>query len=703
MTGQHTKPIKILQLNANRSNPVCHAILNATVNSVDIILLTEPWFGNIGNNQRGPVALSGWNPVLPFQPIPEDLAPCTMAYYRRREDFHVTLRSDLVSDADIQVLQVDQPPHPPTIVVNVYNQRAGDDNNSWSVDWLRNVALPEDLPVIVSGDFNMHHPLWAIDEPQPDARTEAFVGWLVDRRMTMCNNKGSPTFLSHCGRATSVLDLTFANNTAHAANSVLEWRVAPELAHGSDHYPLTWTVDYGAVALENVTAQRFRWRGLKDNVPKKWKAMYESEVRHRAWAFTGLYDESPSAQTLDIATQELHNAMQAAMEAHVPKQRDSIRARPWWTLELTQAYDYLHDLRRSAQIFLNVVEEEATDTLALIKRTRNRLKRLTKAAKRKWISEELEKAAPDDIWAFTKWPKGVRQYPSPPINPGQGLPAAVSHEDKCNALRNTLFQPPPPIHADPTDLVHAHPDDIAWVPVSYAEVRRAIFAPNQHKAPGPSQVNYVALRWAWSADPVPIFLLISKCADAGYHPQVWRKTVAVALHKPKKPDYSNPRAYRLIQLEECLGKVLESVIARRLSHMIHEHNLVPATQFGGRPGSLTVDAALTFTHDIEAACNHGLVTTSLTIDIKGFFDYVNHNKLTSIMRRKRIPLPMVKWVSSFLSNREAAICLDSRISDSRPVENGIPQGSPISPALSIVYASPVYEEFQARLATRYVH
>ena len=279
----------------------------------------------------------------------------------------------------------------------------------------------------------------------------------------------------------------------------------------------------------------------------------------------------------------------------------------------------------------------------------------------------------------------------------------VSHEDKCNALRNMLFQPPPPIHTDPTELVHAHPNDIAWEPISYAEVHRAIFALNQHKALGPSQINYVALRWAWATDPIPIFLLVSKCANAGYHPQVWRKTVAVALRKPKKPDYSNPHAYHLIQSEECLGKVLESVVACRLSHMIHEHNLVPATQFGGHPGSSTVDAALTFTHDIEAAHNHGLVTTSLTIDIKGFFDYVNHNKLTSIMRRKRIPLPMVKWVSSFLSNREAAICLDGRISDSRPIENGILQGSPISPALSILYASPVYEEFQARLATRYVH
>jgi len=112
--------------------------------------------------------------------------------------------------------------------------------------------------------------------------------------MTMCNDKGSPTFLSHCGRATSVLDLTFANNAAHAANSVFEWSVAPELAHRSNHYPLTWTMNYGAVALENIMAQRFRWRGLGDNVLKKWRATYKSEVEGHAWAFRGLCDERPS-------------------------------------------------------------------------------------------------------------------------------------------------------------------------------------------------------------------------------------------------------------------------------------------------------------------------------------------------------------------------------------------------------------------------
>jgi hypothetical protein len=40
-----------------------------------------------------------------------------------------------------------------------------------------------------------------------------------------------------------------------------------------------------------------------------------------------------------------------------------------------------------------------------------------------------------------------------------------------------------------------------------------------------------------------------------------------------------------------------------------------------------VDAGLSFVHDVEMARARGLVTTSLTFDITGFFDFVNHDRL----------------------------------------------------------------------------
>jgi ribonuclease HI len=184
------------------------------------------------------------------------------------------------------------------------------------------------------------------------------------------------------------------------------------------------------------------------------------------------------------------------------------------------------------------------------------------------------------------------------------------------------------------------------------------------------------------------------CLQKGYHPKPWRKAVAVALKKPSKPDYSNPRAYRLITLLDCLGKVLERIIARRLTFLTGKHNLVPPNQFGGRSSSSTSDAIITFINDVQAAWNHGKVTSALTFDIKGYFDFVDHKRLLHQLRRKKVPIEYVKWVNSFLSERQAAICIDGIRGEMKPVQSGIPQGSPVSPVLAAFYTAELVEKFR---------
>jgi hypothetical protein len=48
-----TQPIRVLQLNANRSNLVMHAALNAAAGTYDIVLFQEPWWGKIAGDQTG--------------------------------------------------------------------------------------------------------------------------------------------------------------------------------------------------------------------------------------------------------------------------------------------------------------------------------------------------------------------------------------------------------------------------------------------------------------------------------------------------------------------------------------------------------------------------------------------------------------------------------------------------------------------------
>ena len=91
---------------------------------------------------------------------------------------------------------------------------------------------------------------------------------------------------------------------------------------------------------------------------------------------------------------------------------------------------------------------------------------------------------------------------------------------------------------------------------------------------------------------IPHHQIFAASIELGYHPQRWRSAKIVVLRKPGKPDYSLPGAYRPISLLNTLGKLLEAVIARRLSYLAEHYGLLPDTQFGGRPGRTTEQALL---------------------------------------------------------------------------------------------------------------
>ena len=96
-----------------------------------------------------------------------------------------------------------------------------------------------------------------------------------------------------------------------------------------------------------------------------------------------------------------------------------------------------------------------------IKKSRNYFKRLYKTARQKWITEMLEQAETQDIWKFTKWGKGTQTYASPAISRGPNQNPAISHNEKCNALRDKLFQPPPPLEDEyRPNLDHPHVEDL---------------------------------------------------------------------------------------------------------------------------------------------------------------------------------------------------------------------------------------------------
>jgi Reverse transcriptase (RNA-dependent DNA polymerase) len=206
-------------------------------------------------------------------------------------------------------------------------------------------------------------------------------------------------------------------------------------------------------------------------------------------------------------------------------------------------------------------------------------------------------------------------------------------------------------------------------------------------SPRPDGIPNRVLHLLASDRPALLVRLFDACYRLSIHPTAFKRAITVLLRKPKKEDYSDPKAYRPIALLNTLGKVLEAVIAERIRFAAETHALLPDTQMGGRRMRSTETALQLITnkiHTIWGAKRHR-VATLLSLDVSGAFDRVSHTRLIHNLRKRRIPEEITNWVLDFLQDRETEIRLGDFTLESSKVFAGIPQGSCISPILYLFY------------------
>jgi hypothetical protein len=274
--------------------------------------------------------------------------------------------------------------------------------------------------------------------------------------------------------------------------------------------------------------------------------------------------------------------VEKAAEKSIPIRHPSKASKPWWNEDLSKAYRELRQTRESLKGWVKDFNRPSVYLADKVKSLHKDIQSRIRKAKQEYYCKLTEEANPGNMWDFRKWTKCQRTYISPPIINGMGQPA-VNHKEKCNILHETLFPQPPTLPNAPAINLTPCNDDMEYVSMTKNEVRDAIFTAAQLNAPGISGLTGRAWRWAWQTMENEIFHLLRLCADSGYHPKVWRTSIAVALQKPNR-DYTLPRSYRLIQLLEVSGKALERVQARRLAFIAAKHQLFLNTQYGGLPG-----------------------------------------------------------------------------------------------------------------------
>ena len=252
-----------------------------------------------------------------------------------------------------------------------------------------------------------------------------------------------------------------------------------------------------------------------------------------------------------------------------------------------------------------------------------------------------------DLWEVAAWRHGRKTANIPALRDSEGN-MHYDHHEMADMLAERFFAP------DKGPIPTRFEDDLEdkeerpHKEFGMEELERLLKETSNSSAPGSSGIGWHLVKRAWPVIDEVLTSVYNACLNLGYHPSRWKEATVVVIPKPDKPDYSVTKAHRPISLLEMLSKLLEKAIAKRFQHDIVEHELVPSVQFGGRMHSSCLDAALMLVHDVQAAHAAGMKMGMLLFDVKGFFDYINHARMTAVLTQLGFNRKIIEWTRSFL-------------------------------------------------------
>ncbi|KAF9259963.1 hypothetical protein L218DRAFT_1003198, partial [Marasmius fiardii PR-910] len=368
-------------------------LLNRVDDPTDIVILQEPPWSFIGTDRKNrnridsPPGMAGWVPILPVPArSPDDPQPPTIAYVRRHEDFAVELRTNIIEDPYIQWLDIHQTGKRDVTIINIYNVQ--EHGEQCILRRLQRLAPPFTNPTFITGDFNLHHPIWAPGLGDSDPLTTAVGDWFMENGWSLLNDKGRITHPArHGGEQPSVIDVTFANNTAAGSVVFQDWFVNPSLAGTSDHYGITFTIDQGAQEVENVAGIKYN---LKDIDIQQFEATLTESLEKRFSTLEALLkNRTLSHSELDDCEHALTTSLQETLDKVAKPKSTNAQAKPWWDQDMEDARQDIAVTQRSEDSL-----QDGDDTLldaarGKVKRLQNWFKKLAKYKVKAWAEEKI--------------------------------------------------------------------------------------------------------------------------------------------------------------------------------------------------------------------------------------------------------------------------------------------------------------------------
>jgi len=661
--------LMIVQANVQKNANTLHAILNdEELRDHAAVLVQEP---NCFRNDEGetvvpPLSSRSWKQFKPTMSRTEGRFPVRAAIYVRQG-----LKAQQIAFPSPDVVAVELTTGDRVVfLASVYippsnnpMEEAREEAERVLQPLAAEVRKRPIMERIIAGDFNRHDQFWGGENTDRN-RGEPILQFMAELDLTSLLPRGTATH-----RSGTTIDLALASPLLE--ENLIRCELWPT-QYGSDHRMINTTFDWKAERIEDKPRMQYR----HTNWSRVNKILTKSIEEHPLPTI-----ERDRPEEIENLADELTSRIKEMVDSQTPRTAPSGYAKRWWTLDLTdlrrnytEARNRATAVRRASQRD-QTLEDEAAEAKKLFHDTIRRHRRTH------W-DNFLDDV--DNVWKATKY-----LHPAERGSVGNIAKLTVGDRETSTEpemaevlLEQFFSQRAEAEIPEETTL----PTPVPWPALTRTELQDAVRRMKPHKAPGPDGLPTVAWQKTWPVVEDYVYNLFAASLRTAYIPTQWRTARIIPLRKEGKGDYTQPAAYRPISLLSTLGKILEAVVAERLSYLDDKHGLLPKAHHGARKQRSTTDALLVLAEKVHRAWKEKRILSVVTYDVKGAYNGVNKDSLARALRGRQIPPPVVAWVHAFCSNRRASVVVNSQESEVRTIEHpGLPQGSPLSPILFLFF------------------
>ena len=139
-----------------------------------------------------------------------------------------------------------------------------------------------------------------------------------------------------------------------------------------------------------------------------------------------------------------------------------------------------------------------------------------------------------------------------------------------------------------------------------------------------------------------------------------------------------------------LSKILEKIVAVKLTNHLQINKLLYEHQYGFQRGLSTEHNLLHVVNNISSALNDGNYCIGIFLDLLKAFDFCSHDILLKKLTKFGVFSKELDWFNSYLTNRTQKVDIMGALSREAVINISVLQGTTLGPILFLCYINDIY-------------